>query len=73
MSEVRRKPDGAGKVATLLAARREAKERDGGHPLLALRRRAVLGAQTPGAAETVARLLGDPSPEVREVAARSLA
>ena len=61
------------KVATLLAALRKAKGRDAVPLLISLRRRAVLAAQTPDSAEIVAKFLGDPSPEIREVAARTLA
>lgn len=61
------------KVATLLAALRQAKAREAVPLMISLRRRAVLAAQTPGSAEIVATFLDDTSPEVREVAAKTLA
>jgi HEAT repeat protein len=70
---VTQKPDRVAKVATLLAALRTAKDRDAAPLLISLGRRALLAAQTRDATEIVSRFLGDPSPEVREVAARTLA
>jgi HEAT repeat protein len=65
--------DRATKVTTLLAALRQAKDRDAVPLLISLRRRAVLAAQTPDSAAIVSRFLSDAPPEVREVAARTLA
>jgi len=64
--------DRAAKVATLVAAIRKAKNRDAAPLLISLQRRAVIAAQTPEAGEIVARFLSDPSPEIREVAAKTL-
>ena len=65
--------DRAVKVTTLLAALRKAKDRDAVPLLISLGRRALVAAQTPGAAEVVAPFAGSPSPEVREAAAKAIA
>ena len=67
------KRDRAAKVATLLAALRKAKDRDALPLLISLRRRSLIAAQTPDALEIASRFLGDPAPEVREVAVKTLA
>ena len=70
---VTQKRDRAAKVATLLAALRKAKDRDALPLLISLRRRSLIAAQTPDALEIASRFLGDPAPEVREVAVKTLA
>jgi hypothetical protein len=70
---VTQKRDRTAKVTTLLAALSKAKDRDAAPLLLSLRRRALLAAQTPGSGEIVTKFLADPSIEIREVAATTLA
>jgi HEAT repeat protein len=65
--------DRAVKVRTLLAALRKARDRDAVPLLISLRRRALVAAQTPDATEVVAPFAGNPSPDVREAAAKALA
>ena len=64
--------DRASKVALLLDGLRTQKGAPAVPLLVALKRRALLAAQTPGAIEPVAPDLGDPSPAVREQAANTL-
>ncbi|AGA31265.1 HEAT repeat domain-containing protein [Singulisphaera acidiphila] len=70
---VTQKQDRAAKVATLLSALGKAKDRDAAPLLLSLRRRALIGAQTPNALVIASRFLDDPSPEIREVTIKTLA
>ena len=60
------------KVDLLLDGLRDAKGAGAIPMLLALQRRALLAAQTPGASAATARLLTDGSPAVREAAASAL-
>jgi HEAT repeat protein len=64
--------DRAKKVELLLDGLRQAKGRPAIPLLMALRRRAVLAAQTPGALAAVTRSLGGAQPEVNEAVARTL-
>jgi HEAT repeat protein len=70
---VSQRRDRGAKVATLLAALRKAKDRDALPLLISLRRRSLIAAQTPDAPDIVAPFLGNASPEVREVAVKTLA
>lgn len=65
--------DRTAKMATLLNALRKAKDRDAAPLLLSLRRRAVIAAQTPEAWDVITPFLSNPSIEIREVTANTLA
>jgi HEAT repeat protein len=64
--------DRAQKVELLLDGLRQVKGRPAIPLLMALRRRAVLAAQAPGALDAVTRSLGGAPPEVNEAVARAL-
>src|SRR5262249_39678441 len=65
--------DRAKKVTLLADGLRKAKGPSAIPLLLALQRRGLLAAQTPGIGAAVTKHLGDPSPAVREAAAHTLA
>jgi HEAT repeat protein len=64
--------DRAKKVALLLDGLRKQKGAAAIPLLMAVERRSLLAAQTPGAVESIAPHLSDPSPAVREQAAKTL-
>ncbi len=61
------------KVALLVEGLRASKGRDALPLLVSLQRRALLAAQAPGVLEALSRPLRDPSPVLKEAAARTLA
>ena len=65
--------DRSRKAALLIDGLRVAKGRDAVPLLVSLRRRAMLAAQAPGVLEALSRPLRDPSPVMKEAAARTIA